>query len=104
MMVTAGARKITAIEDIRFVGSLYEEANNHARAVMFFSGARASAQITDGQVFYYLTDHLGGTNVLMDSQGVKQILEYLPYGKITARRKVRHDRRAGCLVPFHRSI
>jgi len=76
-------RKITAIEDIRFVGSLYEEANNRASSYVFLGSTRI-AQITDGQVFYYLTDHLGGTNVLMDSQGVKkQILEYLPYGKIT---------------------
>jgi len=76
-------RKITANEDIRFVGSLYEEAGSRASSYVFLGSARI-AQINDGQIFYYHTDHLGGTNVMTDGLGAKkQILEYLPYGKIT---------------------
>ncbi len=75
-------RKLTVSENIRFVGSLYEETNNRASSYIFLGNMRI-AQINDGKIFYYHTDHLGGTNVLTDKQGVKkQVLEYEPYGKI----------------------
>lgn len=80
-------RKLTADEDIRFVGALYEEANSRASSYVFLGSTRV-AQINDGQVFYYHTDHLGGTNVLTDGQGIKkQILEYFPFGKISRNEK-----------------
>ncbi len=40
------------------------------------------ARMSDGQVVYFHEDHLGGVNVVTDSNGqVRRILEYEPYGE-----------------------
>ncbi|MDV7390469.1 RHS repeat-associated core domain-containing protein, partial [Arthrospira platensis SPKY1] len=39
------------------------------------------ASITNGEVMWYLHDHLGGTNVLVDADAeVRQVIKYTPFG------------------------
>ncbi|MBF0484349.1 MAG: RHS repeat-associated core domain-containing protein [Candidatus Omnitrophica bacterium] len=70
-----------------FIGAMYEETNATPTKNIFLGGQRIASINTQG-AYYYLTDHLGGTNVLMDSSGVKkELIEYDPYGSYA-----RHDK------------
>ncbi len=80
--------KIANNDEIKFIGSLYEEADNRSSRYIFFGETRV-AQLADAQIMYYHTDHLGGTNVLTDGTGlVKRILEYKPYGEYSRNQAV----------------
>ncbi len=71
----------------KFVGSLYEEANNSPVSYIFLGGTRI-ASVNNGQVLYYHADHLGGTNLLTDDSGtIKELIEYEPYGLFSRHEK-----------------
>jgi RHS repeat-associated protein len=70
-----------------FVGSLYEKTGSLTTKYVFLGGTRV-ASLTNGKTMYYHNDHLGGTNVMTDSIGVrKELIEYDPYGEYS-----RHDK------------
>ncbi|MCA9398380.1 MAG: hypothetical protein KC618_01440, partial [Candidatus Omnitrophica bacterium] len=74
-----------------FIGSLYEESNGVATEHVFLGGQRI-ASIRNGEVLYFHTDHLGGTNVISDSDGeLKELTEYKPFGLISRYEKYGSD-------------
>ncbi|MCA9405666.1 MAG: VCBS repeat-containing protein [Candidatus Omnitrophica bacterium] len=74
-----------------FIGSLYEESNGVATEHVFLGGQRI-ASIRNGEVLYFHTDHLGGTNVISDSDGeLKELTEYKPFGQISRYEKYGSD-------------
>ncbi|MCK5180633.1 MAG: RHS repeat-associated core domain-containing protein, partial [Candidatus Omnitrophica bacterium] len=79
--------KTTAGQTTKFVGSLYEQDNARSTKSVFLGGTRV-ASLTNGAAMYYHADHLGGANVLTDGEGgVKEIIEYSPFGEYS-----RHDK------------
>ncbi len=62
---------------------------------IFLGGTRIAGITTVGstaggrdQVMFYHMDHLGGTNVVTDSDGaVKELTEYLPFGEFSRRER-----------------
>jgi len=64
----------------KYVGSLYE-INGSAPTRYIYLGDTRVAQVQSGQVVYYHGDHLGGTNIVTNNNGVvKELCEYLPFG------------------------
>jgi RHS repeat-associated protein len=71
----------------RFVGSLYEESASRETRYVFLGDMRV-ASVTNDEVLYYHTDHLGGTNLLADDTGaLKELIEYKPYGEYARHEK-----------------
>ncbi len=62
----------TTTKTTKFIGSLYEETSGAASRHIFL-GDTEIASITGGQTLYYHADHLGGMNVLTDSNGRKKV-------------------------------
>jgi len=74
-------KKVLPSSVIRYVGSLYEDKGTTQINYIFLGGTRI-ASITGSSVLYYHADHLGGTNVLTNSTGVKkELIEYMPFGE-----------------------
>jgi len=70
-----------------YIGSLYEETNGAGSRHSYLGGTRI-ATVHDNFVSYYHNDHLGGTNVITDSQGsVKELVEYHPFGTFSRQEK-----------------
>ena len=66
-----------------FVGSLYEETNDHVSTAVFMGSTRV-ATVRDGFQHFYHSDHLGGLNIRTNGEGFKQEeVWYEPYGKIS---------------------
>ncbi len=64
----------------RYVGNLFEASELQSTRHIFLGGTRI-ASITNGQLKYYHSDHLGGTNLITNNTGVvKQLVEYEPFG------------------------
>lgn len=71
----------------RFIGSLYDETSGIGGRYVFLGSMRV-AEVRGGVAMYYLTDHLGGTNLLTDEKGlVKELCEYLPFGGFSRHEK-----------------
>lgn len=84
-------RKIAGGAATEFVGSLFEKQGRDETKYVFLGGTRV-ASVTNGRVFYYHGDHLGGANVLTDADGaVKEIIEYSPFGEYSRRDKYGTD-------------
>ncbi|MCK5581374.1 MAG: VCBS repeat-containing protein [Candidatus Omnitrophica bacterium] len=76
-----------SVTNTRFVGSLFEIANNRVSKFIYLGSQRVAA-VNDGEMSYYHTDHLGGLNVVTDADGLKtDVIEYTPFGS-----KTRHDK------------
>ena len=71
-----------------FVEGLFEDGGG-VKTVYVYAGGQRVAAINNGSVFVYHGDHLGGTNVITASDGLKkELIEYLPYGKTFVDQKV----------------
>jgi RHS repeat-associated protein len=70
-----------------FIGSLYEETNNRGTKHIYL-GDMKIASVTGGRARYHHADHLGGANVLSNSDGDKvELIEYEPFGKFSRNEK-----------------
>jgi len=77
----------TAPQVTKYIGSLYEEQSGNSVSYIYL-GSQRIAQIRNGDVMYYLADHLGGTNLLADDAGaVKELCEYKPFGSFSVHEK-----------------
>ncbi len=81
-------KKIAGATTIWYVGNLYED-NGSLTTKHIYLGSTEVAAVTNGTTtLYYHQDHLGGTNVTVDVNGVKkEVAEYLPFGGFS-----RHDK------------
>ncbi len=71
----------------KFVGSLYEEDDTSQTRHIFLGDTRI-ASVTNGRTHYYLSDHLGGTNLVTDNTGaIKELSEYEPFGGFSRHEK-----------------
>ncbi len=71
----------------KFVGSLYEEANNRVTEHIFLGGKRI-AEVNNGAVVFIHENHLGSANIITDSAGlIKELIEYKPYGEFARHEK-----------------
>ncbi len=71
----------------KFVGSLYEEANNRYTDHIFL-GDKRIATINNGAVVFIHENHLGSANIITDSTGlIKELIEYKPYGEFARHEK-----------------
>jgi len=88
----------TTVEITRYVGALYEDTGTRQTKYIYLGGTRVAAADNLGNVFYYHTDHLGGTNVLTDALGLqREETEYDPFGLV-----IRHDiAGAPNVMPWH---
>ncbi|MDD2653582.1 MAG: polymorphic toxin-type HINT domain-containing protein, partial [Candidatus Omnitrophica bacterium] len=86
----AEAATVTEIPTI-FVGSLYEKTSGSPTKHIFL-GSQRIASITNSQVNYYHTDHLGSTNVITNEAGNQIALyEYKPYGEFSRKEEASAD-------------
>ena len=68
-----------------FVGSLFDKKDGKNTEHLYL-GSERLASVVDGELVYYFTDHLGGTNVVADYAGAQvELDEYLPYGEFSRR-------------------
>ncbi len=80
-------KKIAGTTTTRYVGNLYEDTAT-ATVKHIYLGSTEVASVNGSLTMYYHQDHLGGTNVTTDANGVKkEIAEYLPFGGFS-----RHDK------------
>lgn len=84
------------VDTTRYVGNVYEIENpssvnagqTRQTKFIYLGSTRVAAVGSDGKVFYYHTDHLGGTNVLTDNTGaVRELTEYDPFGQVITHEK-----------------
>ncbi|MBM3248005.1 MAG: hypothetical protein FJZ10_01070 [Candidatus Omnitrophica bacterium] len=86
----AEAATVTEIPTI-FVGSLYEKTSGSPTKHIFL-GSQRIASITNSQINYYHTDHLGSTNVITNEAGSQIALyEYKPYGEFSRKEEASAD-------------
>jgi RHS repeat-associated protein len=80
---TSGALLTTPVVT-KYVGELYEEASNVGTKFVYLGSRKIAAVSTaDSSIMFYQEDHLGGTNITTDINGLsKEVIEYDPYGKI----------------------
>jgi RHS repeat-associated protein len=77
----------TSTTTTTFIGSLYEETNNRGSKHIYLGDMKV-ASVTGGRVRYHHADHLGGANVLSNSDGNKvELIEYEPFGKFSRNEK-----------------
>jgi len=77
----------TSTEVTQFVGALFEKTTARTTSHIFL-GDRKIASVTNGETSFFFADHLGGTNVITDSAGVKlELIEYEPFGV-----RIRHEK------------
>jgi len=87
----ATAQNLT-VDTTNYVGNVYEEEGTRHSKFVYLGSTRVASLGTDGSLFYYHTDHLGGTNDLTDSSGaVRELTEYDPYGQVTIHEKYGTD-------------
>jgi RHS repeat-associated protein len=68
-----------------FVGKLYEESPSQSTLGIYLGSQRIAA-ITNGQIIYTLTNHLGSADVVTDRDGlILDRIEYEPWGKVIHR-------------------
>ena len=76
------------------VGNLYETESGTARVTkhIYLGSTRVASVNSDGNVFYYHTDHLGGTNVISDqTSNLRELTEYDPFGQVFVHEKYGND-------------
>ena len=79
------------VDTTRYVGNVYETEGTRQTKFIYLGSTRVAAG-SDGSVFYYHTDHLGGTNVLTDNTGVlRELIEYDPFGQVITHEKYGND-------------
>jgi len=72
------------IETTKYVGSLYEVQGTRQIRYIFFGNQRIASVDSQGKTSYFLTDHLGSTNLIVDDTGaLKEWTEYEPFGSMT---------------------
>ncbi|MBF0478533.1 MAG: RHS repeat-associated core domain-containing protein [Candidatus Omnitrophica bacterium] len=82
-VITTAGQSATTVS----IGSIYEETAGIPTRNIFLGGQRVASVSATG-AYFYLTDHLGGTNVLTDSTGVKkELIEYDPFGSYSRHEK-----------------
>jgi len=88
------------VDTTRYVGNVYEvespssvnAAQTRKTRFVYMGSSRAASVGSDGNIFYYHTDHLGGTNVLTDKAGlVRELTETDPFGQVIKHEKFGTD-------------
>ncbi|MFA5088126.1 MAG: FG-GAP-like repeat-containing protein [Candidatus Omnitrophota bacterium] len=80
-----------APQSTSYIGSLYEETGGQPTKHLFLGSTRV-VSITGSKPTYYHGDHLGGTNILTNGDGLKkELVEYLPFGGFARREKYGND-------------
>jgi len=86
-----GGGTTVTITKTLYVGSLYEKTKDSATKHIFL-GSQRICSITNSNVNYYHTDHLGSTNVITNNLGTQIALyEYKPYGEFSRKEESDQD-------------
>src|SRR4029079_14603729 len=74
-------KKIVGSTTTRYLSKLYECDNTNCSRFVWAGSTRIATIASNGTVTYWHGDHLGSSNVITDSTGVKiQAVTYYPYG------------------------
>jgi RHS repeat-associated protein len=75
------------------LGALYEATETSQKRYVYLGGDRIAEWHVDGTKYFYVNDHLGGSNVITSSTGIPgpsgfsgavvQRIEYKPYGEVS---------------------
>jgi len=69
-----------------YIGSLFENADGQEKKYVYLGSKRVAA-VNGADTSFYLEDHLGGVNLIVDEEeSVNEVIEYQPYGAFA-----RHD-------------
>ena len=69
-----------------YIGSLFENADGQEKRYVYLGSKRVAA-LNGTDTSFYLEDHLGGVNLIVDEEeSVNEVIEYQPYGAFA-----RHD-------------
>ena len=68
----------------KYVGDLFEETNGRKTDFVFMGSQRVAAYDGD-RLRWFITDHLGSTNLVLDeTSGVKEKIAYTPWGEVAS--------------------